>query len=133
MVPPLNRKMRPVLRSVLSTPPHSVLVPVVLAQRAPAPRLARFQSSSSSSSSSSTEPTTASLSPRWLSDVKARIGRCITFGLSSEQVKEAGAILDEVNSGWREMVAGSEGFLTGKDRWGLYRHQVQWGEMVCSP
>ena len=30
----------------------------------------------------------------------------------------------------RELVAGSEGFLTGRQWRGLYRQEVVWGEMV---
>ncbi|KAF1970431.1 hypothetical protein BU23DRAFT_474080 [Bimuria novae-zelandiae CBS 107.79] len=103
----MNRTLRPLARRAQGTPP-----PRILAQRA------RFSA-----------PTTASLSPRWLSDLKTRIGKCILFGLDGAQTGEAGAILHEVNAHWRDMLAGSEGFLTGKDRWGLYRQQVQWGEM----
>ena len=122
MHPLPNCRMRPAIaRSTLSAPPISLLH-----QRAP--RLSRSRSTSSSSS----QAATASLSPRWLSDLKARIGKCINFGINSEQVKEASAILHDVNLHWRDMVAGSEGFLTGKDRWGLYRQQVAWGEMVGS-
>ena len=53
------------------------------------------------------------------------------FGLSGPQVQEAGAIMKEIAEDWRGLVAGSEGFLTGPDRWGLYRQEVVWGEMVC--
>lgn len=55
------------------------------------------------------------------------------FGLSPAQTTEAGSILQEITTDWRELVAGSEGFLTGKDQRGLYRHAVVWGEMVASP
>ncbi|KAF2641446.1 hypothetical protein P280DRAFT_469065 [Massarina eburnea CBS 473.64] len=81
------------------------------------------------SSTSKDEPATASLSPRWLSDATARIGECIRFGLDTEQTKEAGAILQEMASNWRELSAGSEGFLAGKHQAGLFRHEVVWGEM----
>lgn len=111
--------MRPPARRALHT---RVLVP-----RAP---YARFQSTRSTSSSDDDATATATLSPRFLSDVKARIGRCINFGIGSEQVAEAGAILREVNDNWRELVVGREGFLTGGHRWGLYRQKVAWGEMV---
>lgn len=30
---------------------------------------------------------------------------------------------------WRDMVAGSQGFLTGRGRDGLSRQEVVWGEM----
>lgn len=46
------------------------------------------------------------------------------------QVEEAGLILKEIARDWRELVAGSEGFLTGKTRRGLHRQNVVWGEMV---
>lgn len=31
---------------------------------------------------------------------------------------------------WRELVAGSEGFLTEEGRRGLWRRKTEWGEMV---
>lgn len=86
----------------------------------------------SSASGDSSAQATASLSPRWLSDVKTRIGKCITFGLKPEQTQAAGKILQELARDWRELVAGSEGFLTEKSRRGLYRQEVVWGEMVRS-
>lgn len=76
----------------------------------------------------------AALSPRWLSDLKRRIGKCISFGLRPEQVRKAGDVLQVVGREWRNLVAGSEGFLTGPGRAGLERHRVVWGEMdsmVC--
>lgn len=86
--------------------------------------------------STTTEPATEKLSPRWLADVKQRLGKCMTFGMQPEQVARAGAVLDTVARDWRELVAGSEGFLTSEDRRGFYRHAVVWGEMdsmVSSP
>jgi hypothetical protein len=77
---------------------------------------------------------TAQLSPRWLSDLKTRIGACISFGLTPAQTAVAGSILDEVAQDWRELVAGSEGYLTSPSRRGLHRWPVAWGEqdsMVC--
>lgn len=76
----------------------------------------------------------AALGPHWLSELKGRIGRCISFGLRPEQVRRAGNVLRVVASEWRDLVAGSEGFLTGPGRAGLERHRVVWGEMdsmVC--
>jgi hypothetical protein len=57
------------------------------------------------------------------------------FGLEPPQVAEAGSILEELATDWRELVAGSEGYLTGEGRRGLWRHEVCWGDMdsmVCS-
>ncbi|KAK1063888.1 hypothetical protein LTR12_010213 [Friedmanniomyces endolithicus] len=80
-------------------------------------------------STSTTEtPATASLSPRWLSDVKQRIGKCLTFGANDEQIHQAGRVLSEIARDWRELVAGSEGFLTDAKRRGIYRQEVVWGE-----
>lgn len=52
------------------------------------------------------------------------------FGIDEAQTNEAGSILQEVSADWRELLAGSEGFLTGKEYRGLYRQEVVWGEMV---
>ncbi|CAE7210045.1 hypothetical protein CFE70_009258 [Pyrenophora teres f. teres 0-1] len=77
--------MRVLVRSgVLSSRPPSVLAGL---QRVP---LARYQSTASDN-----PPATAALSPRWLSDVRARIGKCINFGMNSTQIEEAGSILQE--------------------------------------
>lgn len=79
---------------------------------------------------------TNSLSPQWLSELRTRVGRCITFGISEAQAGEAGSILQEVARDWRSLVAGREGYLTsgsgegGGDSAGLFRHGVVWGEQV---
>lgn len=52
------------------------------------------------------------------------------FGINDAQTSEAGSILQEVLADWRELLAGSEGFLTGQEYRGLYRQEVVWGEMV---
>ena len=78
------------------------------------------------SNGSVTEP----LPARWLTDLKSRIGKCIMSGLREEQVDEAGDILKTLTRDWRELVAGSEGFLTGKGRAGFEGREVEWGEMV---
>ncbi|KAF2200972.1 hypothetical protein GQ43DRAFT_416809 [Delitschia confertaspora ATCC 74209] len=87
------------------------------------------QARHTSTESNNDKLATASLNPRWLSDLKSRVGKCITFGLTSEQVNEAGSLLQEIAHDWRDLVAGSEGFLTAKNRRGLYRQEVVWGEM----
>jgi hypothetical protein len=89
----------------------------------------RLQVRCSSTAAGYDKPVTASLNPRWLSETKARIGKCMTFGLTNEQVKEAGSILQEIAHDWRGLIAGSEGFLTEENRRGLYRQEVVWGEM----
>ena len=85
---------------------------------------------SSTSAAPPDAPVTAALPARWLSDLKKRIGKCIIFGLNQEQVDEAGSIMRIVAMDWRELLAGSEGFLTGRGRAGYERREVVWGEMV---
>lgn len=84
-----------------------------------------------------TKPTTATttakphtIDPRWLTLMKRRLGKCMTFGLKPPQVQEAGYVLRQIARDWRELVAGSEGFLTDETIRGLFRHNVVWGEMV---
>ncbi|KAF2470396.1 uncharacterized protein BDR25DRAFT_287301 [Lindgomyces ingoldianus] len=110
-----------IARSVLANPASTSLRPCIQHGA----RLVRY----STSTAGEDEPATASLNPRWLSDLKTRIGKCIMFGLNTQQTTEAGSMLREIALDWRELVAGSEGFLTGKNRRGLYRHEVVWGEM----
>lgn len=62
--------------------------------------------------------------------MKRRVGKCMMFGLKPAQVDDAGKILQQLARDWRELIAGSEGFLTDGKRRGLYRHNVVWGEMV---
>lgn len=81
-----------------------------------------------SSRTSLPEGSRSAISPRWLSDTKARIGKCITFGMPESLVDEAGRILRVLGRDWRELVAGSEGYLTDPKRAGLHRHNIVWGE-----
>ncbi|RPB21690.1 hypothetical protein L211DRAFT_743107, partial [Terfezia boudieri ATCC MYA-4762] len=66
---------------------------------------------------------------KWLSTMKTRIGKCVFHGLKNEDTSEASVILADLAGNWREYVAGSEGFLTGEHRRGLFRHSVVWGDM----
>ncbi|RDK43641.1 Thioesterase/thiol ester dehydrase-isomerase [Aspergillus phoenicis ATCC 13157] len=69
------------------------------------------------------------IDPRWLTLTKRRIGRCMMFGLKPPQIKEAGEILQQIARDWRELIAGSEGYLTDETRRGLFQQSVAWGEM----
>ncbi|KAF2743665.1 hypothetical protein M011DRAFT_410214 [Sporormia fimetaria CBS 119925] len=111
---------RPVFSSTLSTPlrPCSSFSSHVRPLSTTAPRR-----------STSPETPTSRLNPRILSELKSRIGKCISFGLNKEQTNEACSMLEEMALDWRGMLVGSEGFLTSKDRIGLYRQEVVWGEM----
>jgi len=72
---------------------------------------------------------------RWITDLRARIGKCIVFGCSNQQVSRVAAVLRALAVEWRDLLAGSEGFLTGGRR-GLDGQKIAWGEMdsfVCAP
>jgi hypothetical protein len=51
------------------------------------------------------------------------------FGMDATQTQKAAEICEVLGRDWRELLAGSEGFLTGEKRAGLLRHKVVWGEM----
>lgn len=84
------------------------------------------QSQSAVESSSTSEQ--GALSPRWLTDIKSRIGKCLTFGVPAPLVDEASQVLQELGTDWRDLVAGSEGFVTDPLRAGLHRHAIYWGD-----
>lgn len=86
-----------------------------------------FISSSSQLQDASSTPPTASLNPRWLSDVKARLGKCIMFGMNNTQVNQAGLLLEEVARDWKQLMAGSEGYLTNPKRAGITSTLIEWG------
>jgi len=75
-----------------------------------------------------TTTTTTTIPSRWLTDTKARIGKCITFGMPASLVALAGETLQVLGRDWRNLVAGSEGYLTEKERAGLHRQAIVWGE-----
>ena len=63
----------------------------------------------------------------WLTHQKARIGKCIQFGLSRPQLGQCSQILDILCKEWKLLVAGREGYVSA--RAGVERHKVVWGEM----
>lgn len=121
--------------SATATPPPAAYKPIPKLAAAAA-AVARPYSSSSSlsqSTASTTSPSASSSSipepppPRWHSDLHKRLGKCILFGCAPPQVAAAGKVLGALATEWRELLAGSEGFLTGGRR-GLQDQQVVWGE-----
>lgn len=92
----------------------------------------RFHATASAkqTSASINEAKPHTIDPRWLTDIKRRIGKCLMFGMKPAQVREAGMILQLLARDWRELIAGSEGFLTHPTRRALYRRDVVWGDMV---
>ncbi|KND87088.1 hypothetical protein TOPH_08272, partial [Tolypocladium ophioglossoides CBS 100239] len=76
------------------------------------------------------EPKSAALSPRWLTDLRDRINKCLSLQLGAEDAGRLRERLDYLDRRWLELSAGREGFLT-TDRWrGLNMHAVTWGDMV---
>jgi hypothetical protein len=65
---------------------------------------------------------------RWITDLRARIGKCLAFGCNTQQISQAADVLRAIATEWKELLAGSEGFLTGGRR-GLDGRQIAWGEM----
>lgn len=49
--------------------------------------------------------------------------------MNAEQVQQAGKICKLLGEEWKELLAGSEGFLTDEKRAGLLGHRVSWGEL----
>ncbi|OOF95705.1 hypothetical protein ASPCADRAFT_207052 [Aspergillus carbonarius ITEM 5010] len=93
-----------------------------------------FSVSTASQNAPASDPRTTpkkphGIDPRWLTMTKRRIGRCMMFGLKPLQIQEAGEVLQQIANDWRELVAGSEGYLTDETRRGLFQQKVAWGEM----
>jgi acyl-CoA thioesterase FadM len=66
---------------------------------------------------------------RFLSDTKSRIGRCITFGLTSpQQFSNLSGVLTSLTRNWRRLAVGREGYNTSPERAGLSRHRIAWGD-----
>ena len=85
--------------------------------------------SSTTTNPSSAQPTTDA---KQLSHYRARIGKCFFAGLPASHLERAGAVLKVLTLEWRELLAGSEGYLTQRARQGagLWRRRVEWGDMV---
>lgn len=98
------------LRRLLPVARHASLIPSV---RAGLDHVVRHQSTSSPGSSSGFSQLPPPPPPRWLSDLTARLGRCLQFGCSAAQVARAAGVAASLGRDWRGLVAGSEGFLTG--------------------
>lgn len=70
--------------------------------------------------------------PRWLSELQGRVDRLLAKNLQAKEAQEAGNISGYVKENWLELLAGREGYLTGKEWRGLDRQAVVWGDMVSS-
>jgi len=117
--------LRPLLRSQITLSTQPLFLSAAIRSRP--------FSSSTTAPSTSVADTFSSPSPvlpaRWISDTKQRIGKCIMFGLTGPQIQEAGEVLSILSREWKELSAGSEGFLTERKRTSLEGHKIVWGEM----
>lgn len=111
-MPPLQR-----LRPAFATS-HLPLIPIRLQTRP-------FASSTASLSHKPKPPATTTSAglaipppppSRWIAELKARIGKCVVFGCDDRQIARAADVLRVLAGEWRELLAGSEGFLTGGRR-----------------
>ena len=105
-------------RALCSRPYHNLFRPSIVRQF----------SHSSHHAQAPTTPPTESLNPRWLSDLKTRLGKCIHFGMNEAQTTTAGLLLAEVTRDWRSLLAGSEGYLTHPLRAGISSVPINWGD-----
>ncbi|KAJ6149115.1 hypothetical protein N7471_000314 [Penicillium samsonianum] len=87
-----------------------------------------FSATSAATFNGQNPPDSTPINPRWLTMTKRRVGKCMMFGMNPAQIDEGGKILQQLAKEWRELIAGSEGFLTDKKRRSLFRHNVVWGE-----
>ena len=66
---------------------------------------------------------------RFISESKARLGKCITFGLSQPlHFANTAHILRSLTRNWRKLIVGREGYITDPARAGLARHRIAWGD-----
>jgi hypothetical protein len=135
----LVERSPPMCSSLLST--HAMLRPTlrtqlpaqILSCQLPTRRLLSTTSAAQDPRKANSDNAPAkphTIDPRWLTMIKRRIGKCMMFGLRPDQIEEGGKILQQLANDWRELLAGSEGFLTDKKRRSLFRHNVVWGEQV---
>lgn len=117
--PPSNPTMRPAT-SLIRRNISSISSPA-------APRLFHTCNAALKPNGASSEVGAASLSSRWLSELKATARANIK---SRHQVERSKRVLDEVDARWVELLAGSEGFLSGPQWAGLSNDAVRWGDMV---
>ncbi|KAL1835531.1 hypothetical protein VTJ49DRAFT_6535 [Mycothermus thermophilus] len=90
-----------------------------------------FSSKNNSELSPSTPDASSSLPPpppqRWISDLRVRVGKCLMFGCNETQIARAALVMRALATEWRDLLAGSEGYLTG-GRGGLDGREIAWGE-----
>ncbi|KAK1835912.1 hypothetical protein QBC39DRAFT_129890 [Podospora conica] len=106
-MPPLQR-----LRPTLATP-HLLAIPARPRRRAFASSRALCEKPTKTSTGLAIPPP---LQPRWIAALKDRIGKCIAFGCDGQQVARAADVLRVLAQEWRQLLVGSEGFLTGGRR-----------------
>ena len=98
-----------------------------LGQAPTSPRFFHTCRTSLKADGSTSEVGAASLSSRWLSDLKAKAQANVKQG---QLLHESKRVLDQLDQRWVGLLAGSEGFLSGPQWAGLSKETVRWGDMV---
>jgi hypothetical protein len=60
----------------------------------------------------------------------SRLGYITNNGVSLKTAPSTAEILKRLCSEWRDLIAGTEGYLTAQDRRGISGRAVEWGDMV---
>ncbi|KAI1215155.1 uncharacterized protein F4807DRAFT_23472 [Annulohypoxylon truncatum] len=66
-------------------------------------------------------------SGHWYNEIKERLGKCILFGCSRGQARKIASLLRDATTEWRDLIAGSAGFLTTGNS-GFVDQKVAFGE-----
>src|ERR1700743_1104234 len=59
----------------------------------------------------------------------SRLGYITNHGVSHQSAPQVAQILKTICNDWRDLVAGSEGFLTAENRRGVSGRAIEWGDM----
>jgi hypothetical protein len=60
----------------------------------------------------------------------SRLGYMTNNGVNHQTAARVAQILKTICSDWRDLVAGSDGYLTAENRRGVSGRAVEWGDMV---
>jgi hypothetical protein len=63
----------------------------------------------------------------------ARLAQITDNGVPDDQVPRVAQVVKRISDDWRDLLVGTEGFLTKESRRGLSGRGVEWGEMVNNP
>ncbi|KAI1086569.1 hypothetical protein F5B19DRAFT_498225 [Rostrohypoxylon terebratum] len=108
MPPRLRMQMR-------IAPPFPIFSPVPLQRRSYADT-AKVKRASGPRYQKKEEKDVEEMPSNWHQEIKTRLGKCIMFGCSRDQVQEIGTLLGEVAKEWRDLTAAAGGFIVDGNR-----------------